>query len=1234
MPGDASTLYSVKLLFRGVVEVKTYNGGSNDGANFQIGGVPQSDAWNVYSLTVSNPPQTYYLNRGTSGQNSVFEIDYTATILIAGGATVQLAANSIDNSEIANNIAGGGPISVPGITNPSQPYVGQFIAVDYLGSTILSSSTIPLTTTTTQSVIVNYPTTLPRFFGGNGLGTLERQNLFSGDFLVTGSVVKSASDPYIGEQPVSYMEAFNESARHEQDQLTLTSSFYATGSSLTYVSEGFDQPLRSKTQVKVSFPVAFSTTMPGLNSSIYYYNGRAKVWEVPNNSSYVVANQGTLPPAPNFVAGGDWASPNFDGYAGRITEDSRGFGPIGNIVSSGSHVPQNAADQTDSAIGSTYVFDTLSNVVGKQYNKSIRNNEEYRAAADETFTLPINAPFLIEKAVFEIPLSMGPGWFKDLTQAFLPGNSAIDSGTAFDFAGPAMTIALHRQIQLSADTLTPSRRDLILTGTITHAADNTSNVIISNFPDVSDGTFQIRPVGFLSYAGPAGAVVSHDKRNAFTGSVTVQAEALSAAGIVLRYVRNFNSSSTTQNAQGIASLFSTPSLTLVPNAGFPATSVGVASVSPLGRAGTGFQQSGRAILGNEFVTFQGLPDPSGKTAANPFADVVLTAQQQALLASPPTGFKANAVAAISLVSHFPAPYLVLPGDKLVLSISKMRPVLFQPHASDGTPTPSTMFSGSTGHDVTLLTGTINMTLYGSQIQAGLEYHDTLNQPLASDIVHEIIGAEPVLDDFESAYRNEYSGSFTDNVNLGNLGIRVEQYTGVGGFPAHRVVQTFKDRKLSVLNARNALPLTNNYADALINPSKAYRSQPWYQRVGDVRLSQFADASERYWDSMMPAVDSCFAADGSGIFITPPGTFGDFRQVDPGISGSNAYYPGTTHPGWIMMDNMNPQLVADGYSPVINCNWNKSFPFEPRYAAVSRQLNLASSLLATYIYFPFNGTYAVESIPPTLINGFFFGTIGLGTEIINAPYVYVNGFNQVVVNHLYFEFANTPCFDWLSDVNVTSKITLNSGYVTPTMPSQVYPTGSANIDDTARMLFGFGDRNTCFQTTYNNETVLLGTNHFPETRDVEGPHPDGVFTYADVSNFRVSPLIRGWKYGVHSAIPTFSKSYWRRGRFGQFRDMLEQRPYGKFYQSPEKSPNTPNFQQGEGPGVVSVNFIDPNSGRLTAPDNTWSSNLHFECTSSLPFFDGVPLNRPPVITSKLNLHPNTVLHDGFGNIRIA
>lgn len=1054
------------------------------------------------------------------------------------------------------------------------------------------------------AVVVNYPSTLSRFFGGSSLGTTQRQDVFSGDFLVTGSVVKSAIDQYVNEQPQTHITAFAEQSRHEQDAST---PFYTTGSNPSYVASGFDQRLRSKTQIRFTLPVNHNTVMPTSASSIYYYNSRAKAWEVPVNASYVIADAGIRPPV--GTTKGDQADPNVDARRGRIIEDARGFGPIGNVVSSGSRQPTAVGEQTDVVIGSAYNPNALASVVGKRYHKSIRNNDDYKPSDDETFRLPINGPFLIEKAVFEIPLAAGAGWFADQTQCFQP----LSGATAFDFAGPALTFALHRQVLTNkadisaADfSVIPVRRDMILTGTVTHALDNVSNVVMSQFPPY-DATYQIRPVGFLAYAGPAGGVVAPNASNQFTGSVTVEATALSATGVVLKVSQQFTSGTAASNATNArAFLQKVPTLSLTNTV---SQSVTIASVSPLGRGGSGFQQAGRCVLGNEYVTVQGLSDQSGLTAHNPlYLGSALTTQMSAAMAAP--GFSARAIAAVSLTSHYPSPYLVMPNDRIVLSVSKMRPFIYSAVSSSQVPT----LSGSLQHDIRLIPGNINVTLYGSELREGVEAHDTLNQSLGSDAVHEIIGAEPVRDQFEVAYRNEYTGSFVDNVMLGQL---LTQTTTNG---QTTLQQGVRDRKLSRLNARLAPQLGTRQAELVISPSKAYRTQPWFEQVGNVRHVQHVDSSERFWDSMMPGVSDCFAADGSGIFIASYGALGNPRQVDVGVSSSLGLdiNPRRTRLGWIWFDYQHPALIAAGYGPLINANWTKSFPFEPRYRNASRQVNVSKSFLATYFYNP-SSLPVISPIEPRAVNGFVFGPVSLGTGVYSYDYSYAfpGSFPPGTINTVYF--GNAILNNWVSDANLNA---VNQfGY---------YTTGSAGIEDASRALFGFGDRNTYFQY---NTTTLLGAGHFAETRDIEGPHPDGQTIFADTNNFGFSPKIRGWKYGVYSGLPSYSKAYWRPGRFGQARDMLEQRPYTKFFRTEGSDQTSTAFQPGEQPAAVTVNFID-STGRLTAAENTWSNNLSFECTSSLPFFDGMSLNRPTVVPQNLNLHPNVVRQDSRGNIHIA
>jgi hypothetical protein len=133
LSGATGLAYDVTLRFSGVVEQKSYLGGSNDGAFWQVGGTPASDGFNWYRLDVSSPAQTYYVNRGVSSINRCFVIDYTKTLRVDAGATVTAVVNDIGGHEIKNVDGNGKPLVAPvapaGVT---QPFNGQFVTIQVI----------------------------------------------------------------------------------------------------------------------------------------------------------------------------------------------------------------------------------------------------------------------------------------------------------------------------------------------------------------------------------------------------------------------------------------------------------------------------------------------------------------------------------------------------------------------------------------------------------------------------------------------------------------------------------------------------------------------------------------------------------------------------------------------------------------------------------------------------------------------------------------------------------------------------------------------------------------------------------------------------------------------------------------------------------------------------------------------------------------------------------------------
>lgn len=198
------------------------------------------------------------------------------------------------------------------------------------------------------------------------------------------------------------------------------------------------------------------------------------------------------------------------------------------------------------------------------------------------------------------------------------------------------------------------------------------------------------------------------------------------------------------------------------------------------------------------------------------------------------------------------------------------------------------------------------------------------------------------------------------------------------------------------------------------------------------------------------------------------------------------------------------------------------------------------------------------------------------------------------------------------------------------------------------------------TTYGPECFppdqtkqMIGGNNYPQFRKtLVDPRYNRTLKIYGVTNFQVtgssdiyksfvfgvSPVIRGWKYGLFNGFPTHSKAVFKRNSYGQFRDMLEQRQYTKFI-NVSSSPvdndaivNDPNLNfsnsklsaggqldQSDSSAVVAVNFVrqryrkdDKGIGYIynekISPESTYSQNLSTEVTSSVPYFDGVARHR--------------------------
>ena len=923
--------------------------------------------------------------------------------------------------------------------------------------------------------VVNYPTTLQRNFNAHIETNVNEQNLFSSNFLVSSSISRNASEQFLLSEIETTISPFN-------DRTILHSS----GSSIDLFGYSLKQSNENKTRIDIALPVNYNTRMVPLTSSIYYYNSAIKCWNIPEN------------------AAGDLAGPAsydiFQQASSYVSEDFRGFGPISNLISSGSDRTFKIdpwwpylETQTDTLVGERYTQENFTKAIGKKYQKSVQINPDYEAI-DETIELNIDTPFVLEHATITLPCAMGDSWFKQRTTTFTPADELNNNGNQMfvsfvDFVGPALTCALFNQIKLNNTT----RRELICTGSIIPIGDNTSELVFSSDPGLTNLSpneqFNIRPEGFLAYSSNPAAIISPNNFAAFTGSAHINCEAAITNGIVANVSWILSDASLdAQNRNTVSSILS--SSTLPSN-----DQTRIYSISPFGRAATGIEQSGRSVFGNEF----GTSDIQLANIKNPFYLPAPTTQQQGVI----NNGKAFLLSAnVPITKTVQSPYLLYPGDKLIFSVSKTRPKFYGNlwwYASGSAVSGSSFVTSNIANrfdDVQLISGTINITLYGSYIKNDKEFHKIENY--SSPIINDIICNDPTVDQFETMNRDEYVGTITDRYITGSIIQRAQSFDKSSQFIfGNRTVET------SIYNSENQHNSDTN--------SKSFNMQPLFERTPKnvSRMFVIPDYNERFYDTLLPDFSKCLKLNGGALY------------TQNGV-------------------NLATFDIGASVVPVLDYRWTKSFPYEQHYSTAKRLQNISSGFTVSTVL---SGTTFL-SIPETNVNGFFIRENG------TSDATYITPGTLILVEDF---FGNTTS-------------------------NQIYPTQN----DYAKILYGFGDVNTCKISGERTE----GTNHFSS------------FRFNTFGVVFVSPVIRGSKYGVHNVLPEYTKQYCSRTHYGFIRDVYEQRVYGRLY-------NEANSTTSQ--GCVTVKFID-SSGKLTQPELTNSQNLSLECTSSIPYIDNVTTDR--------------------------
>lgn len=116
-----------------------------------------------------------------------------------------------------------------------------------------------------------------------------------------------------------------------------------------------------------------------------------------------------------------------------------------------------------------------------------------------------------------------------------------------------------------------------------------------------------------------------------------------------------------------------------------------------------------------------------------------------------------------------------------------------------------------------------------------------------------------------------------------------------------------------------------------------------------------------------------------------------------------------------------------------------------------------------------------------------------------------------------------------------------------------------------------------------------------------------------------------RYGLMNVRLTNPSSVFRRDKFGQLRDMLEQSRNSKIVTAEAGKDVV-------GVAAVTALFVSQSSNTQISPSFTQCSNLSFECTSSVPFVDdGQVHNRGPLPESIIKFGPNNLIFGVTGSI---
>jgi hypothetical protein len=490
-----------------------------------------------------------------------------------------------------------------------------------------------------------------------------------------------------------------------------------------------------------------------------------------------------------------------------------------------------------------------------------------------------------------------------------------------------------------------------------------------------------------------------------------------------------------------------------------------------------------------------------------------------------------------------SPYLILPGDRLVF----------------GWQSPMSYAINSIDKEKTLkiLPGAGKLTLYGSYLQNDKPVHDIYKDQLNSDAAHETLPAGPwVLDRFETEPQMCYSSSMREEHVTGTMVTR----NASGGL----AVTSVNDFSIGGVRSTSARVSDGNVG----------------QRWSFFRNNRLFDSEEQYYDSMQPNPLKIFEAE-SNIKL-----YAGYTDIDPFLL---IKLPGETY-----IHDSAPSFATE-INNHSNSSWVGSFPFEEKYDGIERVKNINSRTLSGQKYESFNGIGGTLAPQNPKYVMFVTGTIGTKkSNLIRAGGLSKNS----VLN---------PSFGWIVPISSfrqdTNPVVVSPGNEKYEIQDLPFPSTTVSVRYYGIPLFySLLDQIYNFSNLTNYHfsrfTGCFGNGHLGLVQYNSFPTADllGLPFFSDGS--AKGMIYRGVKHGLINPVPLFSNAVFSGTRYGQLRDMMEQRQYTRF----SLANNTLTD------AAVSVQFINrsasPGTLNITSGSATNSSNISKFATSEHPYDDAI------------------------------